>query len=109
MSLGWLGSYPLPSRKRVGTLFLLVGRGFLLFADDVIMFASPSQDLQSALWGFAAKCQVAGIRISISKSEATILDRKKVVCLLQVGRVPASSGGVQVSRGLVHELGECLQ
>ncbi|KAI3353581.1 hypothetical protein L3Q82_020106 [Scortum barcoo] len=53
---------------------------------------------------FAAKCEAAGMRISTSKSEAMVLDRKRVACPLLGGwRGPASSGGVQVSRGLVHE------
>ncbi|KAI3353034.1 hypothetical protein L3Q82_019606 [Scortum barcoo] len=63
-----------------------------------------SQDLQHVLERFAAECEAAGMRISTSKSEAMVLDRKRVVCPLRVRwRGPASSGGVQVSRGLVHE------
>ncbi|KAJ0009622.1 hypothetical protein NQD34_001324 [Periophthalmus magnuspinnatus] len=57
----------------------------LLFADDVVLMASSSQDLQQALGRFAAECEAAGMRISSSKSEAMVLDRKKVVCLLRVG------------------------
>ncbi|KAJ0002535.1 hypothetical protein NQD34_007684 [Periophthalmus magnuspinnatus] len=57
----------------------------LLFADDVVLMASLSQDLQQALGRFAAECEVAGIRISSSKSEAMVLDRKKVACPHQVG------------------------
>lgn len=57
----------------------------LLFADDVVMLASSSQDLQCALGRFAAECEAAGMRISTSKSEAMVLDRKKVVCPLRVG------------------------
>ncbi|KAI3373571.1 hypothetical protein L3Q82_021956, partial [Scortum barcoo] len=76
----------------------------LLFADDVVLLASSSQDLQHVLERFAAECEAAGMRISTSKSEAMVLDRKRVVCPLRVRwRGPASSGGVQVSRGLVHE------
>ncbi|KAI3360580.1 hypothetical protein L3Q82_002449 [Scortum barcoo] len=77
----------------------------LLFADDVVLMASSGQDLQHVLERFAAECEAAGMRISTSKSEAMVLDRKRVAaCPLQVGwRGPASSGGVQVSRGLVHE------
>ncbi|KAI3353617.1 hypothetical protein L3Q82_004820 [Scortum barcoo] len=65
-----------------------------------------SQDLQHVLERFAAECEAAGMRISTSKSEAMVLDRKRVVCMPSPGgwwRGPASSGGVQVSRGLVHE------
>ncbi|KAK3523969.1 hypothetical protein QTP70_017490, partial [Hemibagrus guttatus] len=40
-------------------------------------------DLQHALGHFAAECEAAGMRVSTSKSEAMVLDRKKVVCTLQ--------------------------
>ncbi|KAI3373461.1 hypothetical protein L3Q82_022064, partial [Scortum barcoo] len=76
----------------------------LLFADDVVLLASSSQDLQHVLERFAAECEAAGMRISTSKSEAMVLDRKRVsVPSPGEWRGPASSGGVQVSRGLVHE------
>ncbi|KAK3563871.1 hypothetical protein QTP86_004810 [Hemibagrus guttatus] len=42
-------------------------------------------DLQHALGSFAAECEVAGMRVSTSKSEAMVFDRKKVACTLQVG------------------------
>ncbi|KAI3357457.1 hypothetical protein L3Q82_015500, partial [Scortum barcoo] len=59
----------------------------LLFADDVVlMMASSSQDLQRVvLERFAAECEAAGMRISTSKSEAMVLDRKRVACPLWVG------------------------
>ncbi|KAK3526405.1 hypothetical protein QTP70_025434 [Hemibagrus guttatus] len=57
----------------------------LLFADHVVLLAPSSLDLQRALGCFAAECEVAGMRISTSKSEAMVLDRKKVACTLQVG------------------------
>ncbi|KAK3561554.1 hypothetical protein QTP86_008774 [Hemibagrus guttatus] len=48
--------------------------------------SSPSSlDLQHALGRFAAECETAGMRVSTSKSEAMVLDRKKVACTLQVG------------------------
>ncbi|KAI3353924.1 hypothetical protein L3Q82_005129 [Scortum barcoo] len=50
----------------------------LLFADDVVLMASSSQDLQHVLERFAAECEAAGMRISTSKSEAMVLDRKRV-------------------------------
>ncbi|KAI3364367.1 hypothetical protein L3Q82_011165 [Scortum barcoo] len=76
----------------------------LLFADDVVLLASSSQDLQHVLERFAAECEAAGMRISTSKSEAMVLDRKRGgVPSPGEWRGPASSGGVQVSRGLVHE------
>ncbi|KAI3377230.1 hypothetical protein L3Q82_009142 [Scortum barcoo] len=40
----------------------------LLFADDVVLLASSSQDLQHVLERFAAECEAAGMRISTSKS-----------------------------------------
>ncbi|KAK3535487.1 hypothetical protein QTP70_016908 [Hemibagrus guttatus] len=42
-------------------------------------------DLQHALGSFAAECEAAGMRVSTSKSEAMVFDRKKVACTLQVG------------------------
>ena len=42
---------------------------FQLFADDVILLASSDCDPQHALGKFAAECQVAGMRVSTSKSE----------------------------------------
>ncbi|KAK3534690.1 hypothetical protein QTP86_020345 [Hemibagrus guttatus] len=56
----------------------------LLFADDVILLALSSLDLQHALGCFAAECEAAGMRVSTSKSEAMVLDRKNVACTLQV-------------------------
>ncbi|KAK3520514.1 hypothetical protein QTP70_024128 [Hemibagrus guttatus] len=67
----------------------------LLFADDVVLLAPSSQDLQRALGCFAAECEAAGMRTSTSKSEAVILDWKKEACTLQVGEeFLSSSGGV---------------
>ncbi|KAK3536250.1 hypothetical protein QTP86_000153 [Hemibagrus guttatus] len=57
----------------------------LIFADDVVLLAPSSLDLQYALGRFAAECEAAGMRVSTSKSEAMVLNRKKVACTLQVG------------------------
>ncbi|KAK3522832.1 hypothetical protein QTP86_004669 [Hemibagrus guttatus] len=57
----------------------------LIFADDVVLLAPSSLDLQHALGHFAAECEAAGMRLSSSKSEAMVLNRKKVACTLQVG------------------------
>ena len=57
----------------------------LLFADNVVLLAPSSQDLQHVLGWFAAECEAAGMRISTSKSEAMVLDQKKVACSLRVG------------------------
>uniref|UniRef100_A0A8P4KHH4 Reverse transcriptase domain-containing protein n=1 Tax=Dicentrarchus labrax TaxID=13489 RepID=A0A8P4KHH4_DICLA len=57
----------------------------LLFVDDVVLMASSACDLQHSLDRFTAECQAAGMRISTSKSEAMVLSRKPVDCLLRVG------------------------
>ncbi|KAK3518183.1 hypothetical protein QTP70_033879 [Hemibagrus guttatus] len=57
----------------------------LLFADYVLVLAPSSLDLQHALGHFSAECEAAGLRVSTSKSEAMVIDRKKVACTLQVG------------------------
>ncbi|KAK3506693.1 hypothetical protein QTP70_015431 [Hemibagrus guttatus] len=57
----------------------------LIFADDVVLLASSGLDLQHALGHFSAECEAAGMRVSTSKSEAMVLDRKKVARTLQVG------------------------
>ncbi|KAK3543175.1 hypothetical protein QTP70_012283 [Hemibagrus guttatus] len=51
---------------------------------DVVLLAPSSLDLQHALGRFAAECEAAGMRVSTSKSEAMVLDRKKVAFTLQV-------------------------
>ncbi|KAI3361110.1 hypothetical protein L3Q82_013312, partial [Scortum barcoo] len=43
------------------------------------------QDLQHVLGWFAAECEAAGMGISTSKSEAMVLDQKRVACPLWVG------------------------
>ncbi|KAI3375956.1 hypothetical protein L3Q82_016374 [Scortum barcoo] len=53
--------------------------------NDVVLLASSSQDLQHVLERFAAECEAAGMRISTSKSEAMVLDWKRVACPLRVG------------------------
>ncbi|TWW73562.1 hypothetical protein D4764_15G0009560 [Takifugu flavidus] len=52
--------------------------------NDVVLLASSAHDLQLSLDRFAAACEVAGMKISTSKSEAMVLNRKKVECLLRV-------------------------
>uniref|UniRef100_A0A3P9PV83 Reverse transcriptase domain-containing protein n=1 Tax=Poecilia reticulata TaxID=8081 RepID=A0A3P9PV83_POERE len=56
----------------------------LLFADDGVLLASSERDLQLSLERFAAECGAAGMRLSASKSEAMVLSRKRVECLLRV-------------------------
>ena len=57
----------------------------LLFADDVVLLASSSQDLQCTLEQVAADCEVVEMRVRSSKSEFMVLNPKKVECSLQVG------------------------
>ncbi|KAK3516423.1 hypothetical protein QTP70_011957 [Hemibagrus guttatus] len=57
----------------------------LIFADDVVLLAPSSLDIQHALGCFAAECEAAGMRVSTSKSEAMVLNQKKVACTIQVG------------------------
>ncbi|KAI3365299.1 hypothetical protein L3Q82_010392 [Scortum barcoo] len=77
---------------------------FALPAIDVVLLASSSQDLQHVLERFAAECEAAGMRISTSKSEAMVLDRKRVACPLWVGgEVLPQEEEFKYPRGLVHE------
>ncbi|TWW80203.1 R2 Retrovirus-related Pol polyprotein from type I retrotransposable element [Takifugu flavidus] len=72
------------SRGVEGVQFGDLRIGSLLFADDVVLLASSARDLQLSLDRFAAACEAAGMKISTSKSEAMVLNRKKVECLLRV-------------------------
>ena len=56
----------------------------LLFADDVVLLASSESGLQN---GFAAACDIAGMKISISKTKILNLSKNPVQCFLQVGGV----------------------
>ena len=57
----------------------------LLFADYVVLMASPACDLLHLLDRLAAECEAAGMRISTAKFEGMTLSRKPVDCLLRVG------------------------
>ncbi|KAI3357002.1 hypothetical protein L3Q82_003637 [Scortum barcoo] len=98
------------------TRFLSVARGrresglgttgfhLCFLQDDVVLMASSGQDLQHVLERFAAECEAAGMRISTSKSEAMVLDRKRVACPLQVGgEVLPQVEEFKYLRGLVHK------
>ena len=50
-----------------------------------VRFASSDRDLQLSLDRFATVCKAAGMRISTSKSESMVLNRKRVECTLRVG------------------------
>ena len=60
----------------------------LLFADDLVLLSSSKDDLQRALDRFAAMCEVAGMRISVAKTEALLLSRQPAQCILHVSGVP---------------------
>ncbi|TWW74485.1 hypothetical protein D4764_14G0004880, partial [Takifugu flavidus] len=55
--------------------------------NDVVLLASSACDLQRSLDRFATACEAAGMKISTSKSEAMVLNRKKLECLLRVKEV----------------------
>ena len=59
----------------------------LLFADDLVLLAFSESGLQHALDGFAAACDIAGMKISTFKTEVIHLSRNPVQCSLQVGGV----------------------
>ncbi|KAI3355662.1 hypothetical protein L3Q82_004257 [Scortum barcoo] len=70
--------------RRHSTVSLMVFCGECSL-NDVVLLASSGQDLQHVLGRFAAECEVAGMRISTSKSKAMVLDWKRVACPLRVG------------------------
>ena len=65
----------------------------LLFADDLVLLASLESDLLHALNGFAVARDIAGIKISTSKTEVLHLSRNPVQRSLQVGGVPLKQVG----------------
>ncbi|XP_063324142.2 cytoglobin-2-like, partial [Pelmatolapia mariae] len=50
---------------------------------DVVLLASSGDGLQLGLEWFAAECEMVGMRISTSKSEALVLSWKRVECPLR--------------------------
>lgn len=48
--------------------------------------ASLSQDPQHALGRYPEECEMAGMMVTIDYSEAAVLDWRKVVCPLWMGR-----------------------
>ncbi len=74
-----------PSRWEESVWFGDLRIASLLFADDVVLFASPDRDLQHTLGWFAAEWQAVGMRVSTYKSEAMVLCWKTVDCSLWVG------------------------
>ncbi|TWW63897.1 Arf-GAP with GTPase, ANK repeat and PH domain-containing protein 1 [Takifugu flavidus] len=91
------------SRGVEGVRFGDLRIGSLLFADDVVLLASSARDLQLSLDRFAAACEAAGMKISTSKSEAMVLNRKKVECLLRVKEEILPQVEEFKDLGVVHE------
>ena len=60
----------------------------LFVADDLVLLADSESGLQRALNGFAAACNIAGMKISTTKTEVLHLSRNPVKCSLQVDGVP---------------------
>ena len=54
----------------------------LVFEDDLVLLASAKSGLQHAFDGFAAACDIAGMKISTSKTEVLHLSRNPVQCSL---------------------------
>ena len=59
----------------------------LLFADDLVLLAFSESGLQHIFNGFAAACDIAGMKISTSKTEKLHHLRSPVQCSLQFGGV----------------------
>ena len=57
----------------------------LLDADDVVLLAYSTGDVQQALGWFTVKYEVVGMMVSTSMSEATVLCQKMVDCPLRLG------------------------
>ncbi len=70
--------------KALGVEGLPWGIALLLFADYVVLLAPSVCGLQHSLDRFKAECEVAGMRISTSKSETMVLSKKLGDCPLPV-------------------------
>ena len=55
----------------------------LLFEDDLVLLASSESGLQHALGGFLEACNIAGMKISPSKTGALHLLKNPVQCSLK--------------------------
>ena len=58
----------------------------LLFRNNLVLLVFSESGLQHALNCFAAACDIAGMKISTSKTEPLHLSRNSVQCSLQVCR-----------------------
>ncbi|KAI3360896.1 hypothetical protein L3Q82_013107 [Scortum barcoo] len=74
-----------PQSHRLFSVHVGLWQGCPLSPGDVVLLASSSQDLQHVLERFAAECEATEMRISTSKSEAMVLNRKRVACPIRVG------------------------
>ena len=60
----------------------------LLFADGLVLLDSTQNGLQQALDRFSDACSVAGMKISLTKTETMCLFRQPKQCSLQIDEVP---------------------
>ncbi|KAI3363659.1 hypothetical protein L3Q82_001288 [Scortum barcoo] len=68
------------------SLVRIAGRFHLCFLQMMLSCWLHQTRTFSMYWsGLQPKCEAAGMRISTSKSEAMVLDWKRVACPLQVG------------------------
>ena len=75
------------ARRSLGGVVAQVGTvalSHLLFADDLAVFASSSDDLQRALDRFGAECGVASMKVNAAKTEVLVVSREPVQCALHV-------------------------
>ena len=71
----------------------------MLFTDDAVLLASFESGLQYTLNGFAATCDIAGMKTSPTKTAVLQLLRSPVQCSLQVESVPLKVEKVQAFWG----------
>ena len=60
----------------------------LFSADDLLLLASSKSGLQQALYGFAAVCDIARMKISTSKTEVFHISKNLAHCSLHLEGVP---------------------
>lgn len=56
----------------------------LLFADDLVILAPSSTDLQAAVDSFANECEAVSMKINTSKTETMVISRTTEQCTVQV-------------------------
>ena len=76
----------------------------LLFADDLVLLVSSESGLQQTLNGFAAAQDIAGMKISTSKTEVLRISTNPVQCSLQIGSVSLKQEGfLELSWSRIHK------